>query len=167
MSKVQRREPVWGWLQKCGATYDVSEIKNPISALSGTTPIHKDSEHIFFNLPKQIDVLKDFLQKSDLQKPIVNKLSEWVKMIFSNGIYREMPPTLVLIFLERLDKYFYVWLDAPIGYLAAIENWAASNTKKWKNYGLKILNYEIYHFIGKDIAYFHGLFWPALLDQLT
>ena len=150
---------------KCGATYDVSEIKNPISALSGTTPIYKDSEHIFFNLPKQINVLKDFLQKSDLQKPIVNKLSEWVNDDLQQWDISRDAPYFGFSIPGEVDKYFYVWLDAPIGYLAAIENWAASNDKKMEELWSKDSNYEIYHFIGKDIAYFHGLFWPALLDS--
>ncbi|MDB2482482.1 methionine--tRNA ligase [Gammaproteobacteria bacterium] len=150
---------------KCGATYDVSEIKNPISALSGTTPIYKDSEHIFFNLPKQINVLKDFLQKSDLQKPIVNKLSEWVNDDLQQWDISRDAPYFGFSIPGEIDKYFYVWLDAPIGYLAAIENWAASNDKKMEELWSKNSNYEIYHFIGKDIAYFHGLFWPALLDS--
>jgi len=150
---------------KCGATYDVSEIKNPKSALSGTTPIHKDSEHIFFNLPKQINVLKDFLQKSDLQKPIVNKLSEWVNDDLQQWDISRDAPYFGFSIPGEINKYFYVWLDAPIGYLASIENWASSNNKKMEELWSKDSNYEIYHFIGKDIAYFHGLFWPALLDS--
>ena len=150
---------------KCGATYDVSEIKNPISALSGTTPIYKDSEHIFFNLPKQINVLKDFLQKSDLQKPIVNKLSEWVNDDLQQWDISRDAPYFGFSIPGEINKYFYVWLDAPIGYLASIENWASSHNKKMEELWSKDSNYEIYHFIGKDIAYFHGLFWPALLDS--
>ena len=150
---------------KCGATYDVSDIKNPISALSGTKPIYKDSEHIFFNLPKQADLLKEFLKKSDLQKPIVNKLSEWVNDDLQQWDISRDAPYFGFNIPGEIDKYFYVWLDAPIGYIASIDNWANSNNKKIEDLWSKDSEYEIYHFIGKDIAYFHGLFWPALLDS--
>ena len=125
----------------------------------------KDSEHIFFNLPKQIDVLKEFLKKSDLQKPIVNKLSEWVNDDLQQWDISRDAPYFGFKIPDEKDKYFYVWLDAPIGYLASINNWATSNNKKMDELWSKDSNYEIYHFIGKDIAYFHGLFWPALLDS--
>ncbi len=150
---------------KCGATYDVSDIKNPISALSGTKPIYKDSEHIFFNLPKQADLLKEFLKKSDLQKPIVNKLSEWLNDDLQQWDISRDAPYFGFNIPGEIDKYFYVWLDAPIGYIASIDNWANSNNKKIEDLWSKDSEYEIYHFIGKDIAYFHGLFWPALLDS--
>ena len=150
---------------KCGATYDVSDIKNPISALSGTKPIYKDSEHIFFNLPKQANLLKEFLKKSDLQKPIVNKLSEWVNDDLQQWDISRDAPYFGFNIPGEIDKYFYVWLDAPIGYIASIDNWANSNNKKIEDLWSKDSEYEIYHFIGKDIAYFHGLFWPALLDS--
>ena len=150
---------------KCGATYDVSDIKNPISALSGTKPIYKNSEHIFFNLPKQANLLKEFLKKSDLQKPIVNKLSEWLNDDLQQWDISRDAPYFGFIIPGEIDKYFYVWLDAPIGYIASIDNWANSNNKKIEDLWSKDSEYEIYHFIGKDIAYFHGLFWPALLDS--
>ena len=150
---------------KCGATYDVSDIKNPISALSGTKPIYKDSEHIFFNLPKQANLLKEFLKKSDLQKPIVNKLSEWLNDDLQQWDISRDAPYFGFNIPGEIDKYFYVWLDAPIGYIASIDNWANSNNKKIEDLWSKDSEYEIYHFIGKDIAYFHGLFWPALLDS--
>ena len=150
---------------KCGATYDVSDIKNPISALSGTKPIYKNSEHIFFNLPKQANLLKEFLKKSDLQKPIVNKLSEWVNDDLQQWDISRDAPYFGFNIPGEIDKYFYVWLDAPIGYIASIDNWANSNNKKIEDLWSKDSEYEIYHFIGKDIAYFHGLFWPALLDS--
>ena len=150
---------------KCGATYDVSDIKNPISALSGTKPIYKNSEHIFFNLPKQANLLKEFLKKSDLQKPIVNKLSEWLNDDLQQWDISRDAPYFGFNIPGEIDKYFYVWLDAPIGYIASIDNWANSNNKKIEDLWSKDSEYEIYHFIGKDIAYFHGLFWPALLDS--
>ena len=148
----------------CGATYDVSDIKNPISAISNTKPIKKESEHLFFDLPKQIDTLKDFLKNSDLQKPITNKLNEWLNDDLQQWDISRDAPYFGFEIPGEDQKYFYVWLDAPIGYLASIDNWASKNNLDMNNLWSKKSEYEIYHFIGKDIAYFHGLFWPALLS---
>ena len=148
----------------CGATYDVSDIKNPMSAISNTKPIKKESEHLFFDLPKQIDILKDFLKNSDLQKPITNKLNEWLNDDLQQWDISRDAPYFGFEIPGENQKYFYVWLDAPIGYLASIDNWASKNNLDMNNLWSKKSEYEIYHFIGKDIAYFHGLFWPALLS---
>ena len=148
----------------CGATYDVSDIKNPMSAISNTKPIKKESEHLFFDLPKQIDTLKDFLKNSDLQKPITNKLNEWLNDDLQQWDISRDAPYFGFEIPGENQKYFYVWLDAPIGYLASIDNWASKNNLNMNNFWSEKSEYEIYHFIGKDIAYFHGLFWPALLS---
>ena len=148
----------------CGATYDVSDIKNPMSAISNTKPIKKESEHLFFDLPKQIDILKDFLKNSDLQKPITNKLNEWLNDDLQQWDISRDAPYFGFKIPGEDQKYFYVWLDAPIGYLASIDNWASKNNLDMNNLWSDKSEYEIYHFIGKDIAYFHGLFWPALLS---
>ena len=150
---------------KCGATYDVSEIKDPISAISGTKPISKESEHIFFDLPKKLDVLKDFLNNANLQKPIKNKLNEWLNDDLQQWDISRDAPYFGFEIPGEIDKYFYVWLDAPIGYMASIDNWATKNDKEMESIWSNRSDYEIYHFIGKDIAYFHGLFWPALLSS--
>ena len=149
---------------KCGATYDVSELKNPISAISGTKPVNKESEHIFFDLPKKLDTLKEFLATANLQKPITNKLSEWVNDDLQQWDISRDAPYFGFKIPEEDNKYFYVWLDAPIGYIASIDNWATRNNKDMDLLWSANSNYEIYHFIGKDISYFHGLFWPALLS---
>jgi len=149
---------------KCGATYDVSELKNPVSAISGTKPINKESEHIFFDLPKKLDTLKEFLATANLQKPITNKLSEWVNDDLQQWDISRDAPYFGFKIPEEDNKYFYVWLDAPIGYIASIDNWATRNNKNMDLLWSANSNYEIYHFIGKDISYFHGLFWPALLS---
>ena len=149
---------------KCGATYDVSELKNPVSAISGTKPVNKESEHIFFDLPKKLDTLKEFLATADLQKPITNKLSEWVNDDLQQWDISRDAPYFGFKIPEEDNKYFYVWLDAPIGYIASIDNWATRNNKDMDLLWSANSNYEIYHFIGKDISYFHGLFWPALLS---
>ena len=149
---------------KCGATYDVSELKNPVSAISGTKPVNRESEHIFFDLPKKLDTLKEFLATADLQKPITNKLSEWVNDDLQQWDISRDAPYFGFKIPEEDNKYFYVWLDAPIGYIASIDNWATRNNKDMDLLWSANSNYEIYHFIGKDISYFHGLFWPALLS---
>ena len=149
---------------KCGATYDVGELKDPVSAISGTKPINKESEHVFFDLPKKLDVLKNFLATADLQKPITNKLSEWLNDDLHQWDISRDAPYFGFKIPEEEDKYFYVWLDAPIGYIASIDNWATKNNKDMDSLWSADSDYEIYHFIGKDISYFHGLFWPALLS---
>ena len=149
---------------KCGATYDVGELKDPVSAISGTKPINKESEHVFFDLPKKLDVLKNFLASADLQKPITNKLSEWLNDDLHQWDISRDAPYFGFKIPEEEDKYFYVWLDAPIGYIASIDNWATKNNKDMDSLWSTDSDYEIYHFIGKDISYFHGLFWPALLS---
>ena len=148
----------------CGATYDVSDIKNPMSAISNTKPIKKESEHLFFDLPKKIDTLKDFLKNSDLQKPITNKLNEWLNDDLQKWDISRDAPYFGFEIPGEDQKYFYVWLDAPIGYLASIDNWTSKNNLDMNDFWSEKSEYEIYHFIGKDIAYFHGLFWPALLS---
>ena len=148
----------------CGATYDVSDIKNPMSAISNTKPIKKESEHLFFDLPKQIDTLKDFLKNSDLQKPITNKLNEWLNDDLKQWDISRDAPYFGFEIPGEDQKYFYVWLDAPIGYIASVDNWASKNNLDMNDFWSQKSQYEIYHFIGKDIAYFHGLFWPALLS---
>ena len=149
---------------KCGATYDVGELKDPVSAISGTKPINKESEHVFFDLPKKLDVLKNFLASADLQKPITNKLSEWLNDDLHQWDISRDAPYFGFKIPEEDNKYFYVWLDAPIGYIASIDNWATKNNKDMDSLWSADSDYEIYHFIGKDISYFHGLFWPALLS---
>ena len=149
---------------KCGATYDVSELKNPVSAISGTKPVNKESEHIFFDLPKKLETLKEFLATANLQKPITNKLSEWVNDDLQQWDISRDAPYFGFKIPEEDNKYFYVWLDAPIGYIASINNWATKNNIDMDSLWSDNSEYEIYHFIGKDISYFHGLFWPALLS---
>ena len=149
----------------CGASYDILEVKNPISILSNTTPIKKKSEHIFFDLPKKIEMLKDFIRKVDLQKSIKNKLKEWLNDDLKKWDISRDAPYFGFEIPNEKNKYFYVWVDAPIGYIASISNWANKNNLNMKDLWSNNSEYEIYHFIGKDIAYFHGLFWPALLSS--
>ena len=149
----------------CGASYDVLEIKDPISILSNSEPIKKDSEHIFFDLPKKIDTLREFLNKSNLQTPIKNKLKEWLSDDLKKWDISRDEPYFGFKIPDEINKYFYVWVDAPIGYIASMDNWFKNNNIDIKEVWSPNSNYEIFHFIGKDIAYFHGLFWPALLSS--
>ncbi len=148
----------------CGASYDVLDVKNPVSILSNSTPIKKKSDHIFFDLPQKNKMLKDFLNKVDLQESIKNKLSEWLSDDLKKWDISRDAPYFGFKIPGEEDKYFYVWVDAPIGYLASISNWAKKNDLNMEDLWSEKSDYEIYHFIGKDIAYFHGLFWPALLS---
>ena len=148
---------------KCGATYSVNELIKPKSSLSGSVPVIKQSDHIFFDLNKQRDVINDFISSSELQKPIINKLSEWLDDDLRDWDISRDAPYFGFKIPDEEDKYFYVWLDAPIGYIASTQNWLKE--KSYRDLWSKDSEYEIYHFIGKDIAYFHGLFWPALLES--
>ncbi len=148
----------------CGASYNVLDIKKPISIISNTVPIKKESEHIFFDLPQKNKMLKDFLKIVDLQESIKNKLNEWLNDDLKKWDISRDAPYFGFEIPGEKNKYFYVWVDAPIGYLASISNWAEKNKLNMQDLWSENSKYEIYHFIGKDIAYFHGLFWPALLS---
>ena len=150
---------------KCGASYDVLEIKDPISTISNSTPLRKESEHIFFDLPQKIETLKKFLNESKLQKPIKNKLNEWLSDDLKKWDISRDAPYFGFKIPDEDNKYFYVWVDAPIGYIASMDNWFKDKNLDTEMIWSNNSNHEIYHFIGKDIAYFHGLFWPALLSS--
>ena len=149
----------------CNAAFSVEELINPISTLSNTKPILKESEHIFFDLPSKSEYIKKFLSEATLQEPIINKLHEWVDDGLKEwDIYRDAPYFGFQI-PDEPNKFFYVWLDAPIGYIASAMNWSVKKNIDISDLWFKNSEYEIHHFIGKDISYFHGLFWPALLES--
>ena len=149
----------------CGATYSATEIINPKSSLSGTKPITKISEHIFFDLKKSKSNLKKFLKTASIQDSVVGKLSEWLEGDLRSWDISRDAPYFGFKIPNETDKYFYVWVDAPIGYIASAKNWAEKNNLNIDHLWGKSSEYEIHHFIGKDIIYFHGLFWPALLNN--
>ena len=149
----------------CGASYNVLEIENPVSTISNTKPVKKESEHIFFDLPAKRDMLKEFIEKVDIQESIKNKLKEWLGDDLKKWDISRDAPYFGFEIPGEDNKFFYVWVDAPIGYIASISNWANSNQIEMEDLWSENSSYEIYHFIGKDIAYFHGLFWPALLSS--
>jgi methionyl-tRNA synthetase len=148
--------------EKCGATYNPTDLKNAKSVVSGTSPIEKDSEHYFFDLPQFEEKLKIWTSKY-LQSEMSNKLNEW----FENGLKQwdisRDKPYFGFEIPNTKDKYFYVWLDAPIGYIASFKNFCDNNNINFAEFWSKDSDAEIYHFIGKDIMYFHSLFWPAML----
>ena len=150
---------------ECGASYEIQDLKNPISILSNTQPIKKDSEHIFFDLPQKTEMLKDFLKNVQLQESVKNKLNEWLSDDLKKWDISRDAPYFGFEIPDEKNKFFYVWVDAPIGYIASISNWASKNDLNMNDLWSDKSDYEIHHFIGKDIAYFHGLFWPALLDS--
>ncbi len=151
----------------CGTTYHATELKNPYSTLSGTTPVLKSSTHYFFNLPNFSEFLKDWTRKQGrLQSSIANKLQEWFDAGLVNWDISRDAPYFGFKIPNTEDKYFYVWLDAPVGYMASFQNLCNKNGLKFEDYWAKENqdNTEVYHFIGKDIVYFHALFWPAMLE---
>lgn len=149
----------------CGETYSPTELINPKSAVSGATPVMKDSEHFFFDLPQFESMLKEWTRSGSLQSETANKMQEW----FEGGlqqwdISRDAPYFGFEIPGEK-DKFFYVWLDAPIGYMGSFKNLCDKRGDlDFNEYWNKDSQTELYHFIGKDIVYFHSLFWPAMLD---
>lgn len=148
----------------CGATYSPTELKNPRSVVSGATPVLKDSEHYFFDLPAFEHMLKDWTRSGSLQDEMANKLQEW----FTDGLQQwdisRDAPYFGFEIPGAPGKFFYVWLDAPIGYLASFKNYCDKTGVNFDQFWQKNSDAEIYHFIGKDIIYFHSLFWPAMLD---
>jgi methionyl-tRNA synthetase len=148
----------------CGATYSPTELKNPRSVVSGATPVLKDSEHYFFDLPAFEQMLKDWTRSGSLQDEMANKLQEW----FTEGLQQwdisRDAPYFGFEIPGAPGKFFYVWLDAPIGYLASFKNYCDKTGVNFDQFWQKDSDAEIYHFIGKDIIYFHSLFWPAMLD---
>lgn len=149
--------------EACGATYSPTEFKNPSSVLSGATPIEKETEHLFFELPHYEKALKNWSQAGHLQKEVANKLNEWFESGLKNWDISRDKPYFGFEIPGEKDKYFYVWLDAPIGYMASFKNFCANNNIDFDTYWKKDSDTELYHFVGKDVMYFHTLFWPATL----
>lgn len=153
--------------ENCGATYSPTDLKNPISVVSGTKPVEKETEHYFFKLSHFESFLRAFLESSAVQKEIANKQMEWFESdqgLSDWDVSRDAPYWGFKI-PDTADKYFYVWLDAPIGYLASFKNLCDHIGLDFNEFWKPDSSAEVHHFIGKDIAYFHTLFWPALLKS--
>ena len=148
----------------CGATYDPLELKNPVSVVSGATPIKKNSEHFFFKVTDFAEMLKDWMQAGHLQPAVANKLEEWFDIGLNDWDISRDKPYFGFEIPNAPGKYFYVWLDAPIGYFASFKNLCDKTGTAFDEYLSPDSDTELYHFIGKDIIRFHGLFWPALLS---
>ena len=150
----------------CSATYDAIELINPVSVLSNTPPIIKESEHLFFKLSELKTEIVDWLEKSKVQIPVQNKLSEWLDEDLKDWDISRDSPYFGFEIPGYKDKFFYVWLDAPIGYLASHINFLnKQNSNEFEKFWNPESNSEIYHFIGKDIMYFHTLFFPVMLSN--
>lgn len=147
----------------CGATYTPSELINPRSAISGAEPVAKENLHYFFQLSKMETELKEWTQSDSLQPEIANKLQEWFADGLQDWDISRDSPYFGFEIPDAPGKYFYVWLDAPIGYMASFKNFCDRSGKNFDEYWKPDSDTELYHFVGKDIAYFHTLFWPATL----
>ena len=148
----------------CGATYTPAELKKPYSVISGATPVEKESEHFFFKLPDFQDFLKEWTRSGTLQDEVANKLAEWLDSGLQEWDISRDAPYFGFEIPDAPGKYFYVWLDAPIGYMASFKNLCdRRDDLDFDDYWKKGSDAEVYHFIGKDIINFHALFWPSML----
>jgi len=148
----------------CGATYTPNDLRNPVSVLSGKAPVTRSSEHYFFQLADFESMLRKWTRAGHLQPEISNKLEEWFEAGLQDWDISRDEPYWGFEIPDVPGKYFYVWLDAPIGYMASHRNWCERTGADFDAVWKPGSTTEVYHFIGKDIAYFHTLFWPAMLD---
>ena len=149
----------------CAATYDATELKNPKSVYSGAVPELRASEHYFFDLPQYTDFLKEWTRSGAVQPEVANKLAEWLDDGLKAWDISRDAPYFGFVIPGTVDKYFYVWMDAPIGYMASFQNFCdRTNNVSFHEFWAPDSSYEVHHFIGKDIINFHALFWPAVLS---
>jgi methionyl-tRNA synthetase len=151
--------------EKCGATYEPTELKDPRSAISGATPILKDSKHFFFRLQDFSDMLKEWTRSGALQDAVANKIAEWLDSGLQEWDISRDAPYFGFEIPGEPGKYFYVWLDAPVGYMASFKSLCERRPElSFDAFWSTDSDTELYHFIGKDIVNFHALFWPAMLE---
>jgi methionyl-tRNA synthetase len=151
--------------ENCGATYTPADLIDPVSVLSGTTPVKRESEHYFFKLSEYGPRLRDWMQKATLDKNVLAKLEEWFEAGLQDWDISRDAPYFGFRIPGTEDKYFYVWLDAPVGYPASFKHLCdRRDDLDFDDYWRPGSDAELYHFIGKDIMYFHTLFWPAVLE---
>jgi methionyl-tRNA synthetase len=151
--------------ENCGATYSPEDLIDPVSVLSGTTPVKRESEHYFFKLSEYESRLKEWMSVATLDKNMIAKLEEWFATGLQDWDISRDAPYFGFKIPGTKDKYFYVWLDAPVGYMASFKNLCDRDSSlNFDDYWGKDSDAEVYHFIGKDIMYFHTLFWPAVLQ---
>lgn len=149
--------------EACGATYSPTDLIDPKSTLSNTTPVERESEHYFFDLPRYESLLMTWTQQGHLQNEVANKLTEWFDAGLKQWDISRDAPYFGFLIPGTENKYFYVWLDAPIGYMASFKKYCEETKTSFEEFWHKDSKTELYHFVGKDIIYFHALFWPALL----
>ncbi len=147
----------------CGATYSPTDLTNPISVISGASPVEKESDHYFVRLSDFEHMLRDWTGSGRLQPEVRNKLNEWFDAGLQDWDISRDAPYFGFEIPDAPGKYFYVWLDAPIGYMASFKNFCTRESIDFDSYWAPDSEAELYHFVGKDILYFHTLFWPALL----
>jgi methionyl-tRNA synthetase len=150
--------------ENCGATYSPSDLVDPVSVVSGTRPVERESEHIFFRLGNFEAMLRKWTRSGSLQPAVANKLDEWFETGLRDWDVSRDPPYFGFEIPDAPGKYFYVWLDAPVGYMASFENLCRKRGLSFDDYWKPDSTAELHHFIGKDILYFHSLFWPATLE---
>jgi len=149
----------------CGATYAPNDLIDAVSVLSGTRPLWKESEHYFFRLSEFGDKLKTWIRSASLHRSITSKLEEWFEAGLKDWDISRDAPYFGFLIPGTSDKYFYVWLDAPVGYVASFLHLCNRQPElDFDEYWMPGHDTEVYHFIGKDIVYFHTLFWPAVLE---
>ena len=151
--------------ESCGATYSPLDLINPVSAISGATPIGRESVHYFFKLPEFSEFLSEWINSGTVQREVSNKLSEWLDSGLQEWDISRDAPYFGFEIPNAPGKYFYVWLDAPIGYMASFKNLCEAKNLDFDCFWNKGSTAELYHFIGKDIVNFHALFWPAMLKS--
>jgi methionyl-tRNA synthetase len=149
--------------ENCGATYTPADLVNPVSAVSGTAPVWRESEHLFFRLGAFEEMLRGWLEQGALQAQVRAKLAEWFDAGLMDWDISRDHPYFGIEIPDAPGKYFYVWFDAPIGYLASFRAYCDRTGTDFDSYLKPDSPHELYHFIGKDISYFHTLFWPAVL----
>lgn len=150
--------------ESCGTTYDATELKNAVSVISGATPIEKASDHYFFKLADFTEMLEGWLKEGHLQEETANKVKEWMQDELREWDISRDAPYWGFEIPDAPGKYFYVWLDAPIGYMASFKNLCEKKDLNFDDFWKDDKSTELYHFIGKDIVRFHALFWPAVLS---
>jgi methionyl-tRNA synthetase len=150
--------------ENCGSTYTPADLKNPISVISGTVPVERESEHYFFRLSAFEDSLAQWVKSGAVQHSVARKLDEWFSQGLRDWDISRDSPYFGFEIPDAPGKYFYVWFDAPIGYLASLTQLCARSGLKFDDFLAPDSKAELHHFIGKDILYFHTLFWPAVLQ---
>ncbi|MEM7365991.1 MAG: methionine--tRNA ligase [Pseudomonadota bacterium] len=148
----------------CGATYDATDLINPVSKLSGAVPVLRSSTHFFFALSEFNDFLKSWTRSGTLHDQVANKLAEWLDEGLQDWDISRDAPYFGFEIPGETAKFFYVWLDAPIGYMASFKRYCETTGLNFDEWWQPDSNCEVHHFIGKDIINFHALFWPAMLE---